>query len=93
MSPSTALWHLLNLFAVPLMLGLLAPALAKLFWPQALKGRPWRRLAAQCFGCCALLTVGGLALSGHDGRTTTYAAMVLACTAVLVWASRPRPGG
>ena len=80
----TAVWHLLNLFAVPVGLGLLAPALAKWVWPRPLRAAPWGRLAAAATALCAAVTIGGLVVFGRDGKMATYGAMVLA-TAVLLW--------
>ena len=93
MGPLDALWHLLNLFAVALSLGMLAPALAKLVWPKGLRKVPWRRLALCCCGACAVLTLAGLMWFGRDGRMATYASMVLACALVLWWAGRPASSG
>ncbi len=83
-----AVWHLLNLFAVPVALGLLAPALAKLVWRDALRGASWAGLALRASLLCAAVTLAGLAIFGHDGRMATYAAMVVACTLLLWWRSR-----
>ncbi len=93
MAPLDALWHLLNLFAIALGLGLLAPAMAKLLWRRNLRAVPWRRLALYCCGASAALTLAGLFWFGRDGRMATYASMVLACALVLWWASRPGRGG
>ena len=88
MGALAAFWHLLNLFAVPVCLGLLAPALAKLVWRDALRGEPWRSLAAWSALLCAAIAVAGLVIFGRDGRMATYGAMVLACALLLWWRSR-----
>ncbi len=80
-----AFWHLLNLLAPALGLGLISAALAKLLWRQELRTVPWRRLAAWASGAGCLVIVGGLLLLGRDGRMATYAAMVLAAAVVLWW--------
>ena len=85
MGPLDALWHVLNLFAPALGLGLLASSLSKLLWRHALAAVPWRRLAAWACTAALLAQVAGLLLSGHDGRMATYAAMVLASTMALWW--------
>lgn len=85
MGPLDALWHLGNLFAVPLLLGVIAAALAKLFWRTSLRGVPWRRLALwACASACAT-AVAGLVFFGRDGRMATYAAMVLLSALALWW--------
>lgn len=84
MEPATAFWHLLNLFAVPVGLGLVAPALAKLVWRQALRRARWASLALPCIAACSVVTVAGLVVTGRDGTMATYGAMV-AVTALLLW--------
>lgn len=88
MDPATAAWHVVNLFAVPLGLGLLAPTLAKLLWRDALRGASWFGLVASGMGLSAAVAVGGLVVSGRDGMMATYAAMVGATALLLWWRSR-----
>jgi hypothetical protein len=83
-----AFWHLLNLFAVPVGLGMLAPALAKLVWRDALRGVSWAGLALRLSLLSAGVTLAGLAVFGQDGRMATYAAMVAASALLLWWRSR-----
>jgi TctA family transporter len=85
MGPIDALWHLLNLFVPAIGMGLVVPSLAKLVWRRALKPVAWRALAQWVAGVCAVVTVAGLVITGHDGRMATYAAMVVASAAVLWW--------
>lgn len=85
MGPLDALNHLLNLFLVPVALGALAPALAKLLWRKELAAVRWRRLALPACVACALVVVGGLIVFGRDGKMATYGAMVAACAATLWW--------
>jgi putative Mn2+ efflux pump MntP len=80
------LWHVCNLLAPALALGLLAASLSKLLWRQALAAVRWRRLAAHAVAASLLALLAGLALSGRDGRMATYIAMVLACALALWWA-------
>lgn len=88
MEPATALWHLLNLFAVPVGLGLLAPALAKLVWRQALRRASWSGLALPCIAACCIVAVAGVLLTGRDGMMATYGAMVGVTALLLWWRSR-----
>lgn len=85
MGPIDALWHLLNLFVPAIGMGLVATGLAKLVWRRALKPVGWRTLALWISGACSMVTVAGLVLTGHDGRMSTYAGMVLATALVLWW--------
>ena len=85
MGPLDALWHLLNLLLPAAGLGVLAAALSKLLWRAALRGVPWRRLAGWASGAAGLALIGGLAITGRDGRMATYAAMVLASAGALWW--------
>ena len=80
-----AIWHLLNLFGPAAGLALITPALAKLLWRRDLKSAGWARLAFWVFVACALVTVAGLVLFGHDGKMATYAAMVGACALAVWW--------
>lgn len=80
-----AVWHVLNLIAPAVGLGLISAALAKLLWRQELRAVPWRRLAAWVSLAGCVVIVGGLVLLGHDGRMATYGVMVLAAAAVLWW--------
>ncbi len=85
MGPLDAFWHLSNLFLVPLALGALAAALAKLLWRRELAAVSWHRLAGPACGVCAAVVLAGLLLFGSDGRIATYAAMVAACAITLWW--------
>jgi hypothetical protein len=85
LAPLAAFWHVLNFFAPALGLALIAPTLAKLLWWRALRKTRWARLAVWVGAACALVSVGGLLIFGHDGKMATYAAMVLACAATLWW--------
>ena len=82
MGPLDALNHLLNLFLVPVALGALAPALAKLLWRKELAGVGWLRMAVPASGACALVVIAGLVLFGRDGKMATYALLVLVVATV-----------
>ncbi|MBP6903215.1 MAG: hypothetical protein KBC73_24210 [Burkholderiaceae bacterium] len=86
MGPLDAVWHLLNLFAPAVGLGVIAATLTKLLWRRPLAGVAWRRLAGWASAASALALLAGLVLSGRDGKMLTYAAMVLACAGALWWA-------
>ena len=63
----------------------IAAALAKVVWRSELRPVPWVRLFAAAAVACTLALIGGLVVLGHDGRMSTYAAMVLAA-ALGLWA-------
>jgi hypothetical protein len=85
MGPLAFLNHLVNLFVPALALGALAAALAKLAWRSELRAQSWWRLAAPAALVNALVTITGLAITGRDGKTATYAAMVLVTALTLWW--------
>ena len=85
LEPLDAVWHLLNFFAPALGVGLIAAALAKLCWHSELKKIGWLRLSFSASAWAALVSIGGLVIFGHDGRITTYAAMVSAAALSLWW--------
>jgi hypothetical protein len=86
MGPLDALWHLLNLFAPALGVGLLASSVTKLLWRRELAAVPLRRLAAWACGTSAIVTLAGLVILGRDGRMATYGAMIVGCALALWWA-------
>lgn len=93
MGPLDALWHLLNFFAPALVVGAFASALTKLFWLRELKSVSWMRLAAWSVVAGSAVLVGGLVVTGRDGRMATYAAMVVGIAVSLWWAAfGPRRG-
>jgi hypothetical protein len=75
-------WHLANFVAPALGVGALTAALCKLFWRRSLARWPWFTLAWQSSLAGLVVLVLGLAISGHDGKMGTYAALVVACTLV-----------
>ena len=80
------LWHLLNLFAPAVGVGILASAMAKLLWWRRLKLVAWTSLSLWTTGVAAVALEAGLLIFGRDGRMTTYALMVLAGAVALWWA-------
>jgi hypothetical protein len=87
MGPLDALWHLLNFMGPAVGVGGFAAALAKLLWWRELRTVGWLRLALWGGVSSLTILVAGLAVYGHDGKTGTYVAMVLACALALWWAA------
>ena len=85
MGPTDLLWHLLNLVAPGVSLGLLAAGGAKWLWRRELAGVAFTRLARWGVSASTAALLAGLVITGRDGRMATYAAMVLACAAALWW--------
>lgn len=86
MGPLDALIHFVNFFMPAVGVGLPSALLTKLLWRHALQGVPLRRLALWAVGACALVLVGGLAVTGRDGRMVTYLVMTGVCALALLWA-------
>ena len=86
MGPLDALWHLLNLFAPAVSVGLLSALLAKLIWRRALAAQRWQRLSIWAVCASSAAWLGGLFFFGRDGKMISYAVMVLACALSLWWA-------
>ena len=63
MGPLDALFHLLNLLAPAVGLGLIAAGASKLLWRSALGSVPLRRLAG--WACAAALALAGIAKWMH----------------------------
>jgi hypothetical protein len=77
--------HLVNLVVPAFGVAVLGAALAKLAWRRELAGRPWLVLAAWSFAAGVVITLGGLAIFGQDGRMATYVALCAGCAATLWW--------
>ena len=81
-------WHLAGFVAPALGVAagvtLLAQAMTRKLAPAHILGR--RFLINLAVGLVVL--VGGLVLSGQDGRMLTYGALVLACAAAQAWQTR-----
>ncbi len=93
MGPLDAANHLLNLFAVPLLLAGLAAGLAKLAWRRELAARRWWALAWPAALAGAVVTVASLALWGRDGTMAGYAVLVAVNAGVLWWRGFARRRG
>ena len=85
MGPLDALWHLLNLFAPALGVGLLTSTMAKLLWRRELKAIAWIRLSMWACSVSALTLLAGLVVFGRDGKMAIYGAMLTACALSLWW--------
>jgi hypothetical protein len=72
-------WHLANLFAPAIGVGLIATLIAKLLWWRDLRSASWLRLWAWAALPAALVTIAGLVVFGRDGKLATYFGIVLAC--------------
>ena len=85
MGPLDALWHLLNLLAPALGVGLFSSAVTKLLWRRDLKGIAWTRLSLWACSVSALALLAGLVVFGRDGKMASYGAMLAACALSLWW--------
>lgn len=80
-----ALLHFANLFFVPVMMGALAAAAAKLAWRRELAGVRWPLLARDAALAAMATVAAGLVAFGRDGRMLTYGAMLVTCALTLWW--------
>ncbi|MEX8509029.1 MAG: hypothetical protein AB3X46_12050 [Leptothrix ochracea] len=80
-----AFWHLLNFVAPAFAVGLISTGMARLLWRKELAGTPWQRMATWAIGADLLVLCAGLALSGHDGKMTTYASLLMVNAGALWW--------
>jgi hypothetical protein len=90
MGPLDALIHIGNFFLSALGVGLISAFLVKRLWRQDLAGVAFSRLAVWAVSAGALVLIGGLVITGRDGRMVTYGAMVIACALALLWAGWKR---
>ncbi len=82
---SLAFWHLAGFVAPAFGVATITAGLAKLVWRRELAAVRWWRLTVAASAAGTLVLVAGLVGFGHDGKMTTYAAMVVACAGVLWW--------
>ncbi len=66
-------------------MGPISAAMAKLVWRNELRPVGWSRLALWSTAGAAIALVAGLVTFGRDGLMASYAAMVLAAAAGLMW--------
>lgn len=81
------MWHMAGLLAPALVLAPVVVGVSRLLWRPAGTGL-WQgagRQLALNLAACALTLLAGLALTGHDGRMLTYAALCLASAACQGW--------
>ena len=70
----------------------LAGLAARLVWRRRLAGAAWSRVLGWPIGAAVGAQLAGLVVFGQDGRTATYAAVVVAVAASLGWTMRARRG-
>ena len=80
-------WHLANFILPALGVGMLSAALCKALWRRSLARTSWFSLAWQSSAAGLAVLVAGLAITGHDGRMATWAALVVVCALVPWWKS------
>jgi hypothetical protein len=85
MGPLDVVFHLTNFFLPALGVAALAAALAKLLWRHDLAAQSWARLTGRASVAAALVLIGGLVVTGRDGRMGTYGVLVLAVALSLWW--------
>lgn len=90
MSPLDAVWHLLNFLAPSVFVGGFSALAAKLAWRRELRGVSWLRMMLWSVLPGAAMVVGGLMITGRDGRIATYAAMVAASALGAWWSGFAR---
>jgi hypothetical protein len=79
--------HLVNLLLPALAVTLICAGAAKgLLWRRALAGVRWRGLCLWPALAGAAVLLGGLLLTGHDGRIGTYGLMCVAIAGLQWWA-------
>ena len=83
MGPLDAVWHLLNLFAPALGVGVITPLLARLIWRRSLQGGLWRLVVWTTLGG-AVGVVVALVVFGRDGKMAGYG-LIVACAALALW--------
>ncbi|MBK7062834.1 MAG: hypothetical protein IPI03_17365 [Rubrivivax sp.] len=83
-------WHVMNLFAVATLFGVIAAGGARLLWRRRLQAVSWRRLVLATTAAATGCTLVGFIAFGRDGRMATYGLMVLAAAAVLAFVHRRR---
>lgn len=82
------LWHVAGFVAPALVLAPAMVLVSRFFGQKKAAAIAWPAQAAINFMVCVAVLLAGLVLSGHDGRMTTYAALVLASAACQAWLTR-----
>ncbi len=72
-------WQILDLMAPAVFVGVLSASVAKAWWRRSVGAVRWSTLALWAVGPGAVVSLGGVMLTGHDGRMLTYAGVVIAC--------------
>jgi hypothetical protein len=87
MDAITALRHVFGFVATPVLAGLIAGLAARLVWRRRLAGTPWKRMLGWPIGGAVAAQLAGLVVFGQDGRTATYAGVVVAVALALWWSA------
>jgi predicted MFS family arabinose efflux permease len=85
---SDLFWHLAGFMAPALVLAPAMVLVSRVSGPKSVPARTMIAQAAINFGVCLAALLGGLVVTGHDGRMGTYAALVLASAACQAWLQR-----
>lgn len=85
----TALRHVFGFLATPVLAGLIAGLAMRLVWRRRLAGSSWTRTLGWPIGGAVVAQLAGLVAFGQDGRTATYAGVVVA-VALALWGSALR---
>ena len=91
MQATTLFWHIINFLAPAVVLGGLAAAGGWLAWRRSPRRGGFIGLWVWTSAAALLASALGLAWFAQDGKMLTYALMVLAGAATLVWRAAPRP--
>jgi hypothetical protein len=85
MDVTVAFWHLANFAVVPILLGALSAAGAKLLWRQELRHVTWLKLGLAASLAALVASVCALVVFKREGTMASYGAMVLFSTFTLWW--------
>lgn len=81
-------WHLAGFIAPAVVMALGIVLLSRFLGRNQPSARSWKAQAAINFAVCLLVLLIGLVLTEHDGRMSTYAALVLASATCQAWLTR-----
>ena len=87
MDAVTALRHVFGFVATPVLVGLIAGLATRLVWRRRLAAVSWKRILGWPIGGAVAAQLAGLIAFGQDGRTATYAGVVVAVAVALWWSA------